>query len=502
MGPKVFWAVVVGFLLGVFARSFVLLGWSVAAAIALLGAALLTLSYFERKSALVIAAIALFAGAVGVLRMDGAAVTGEPALSSRLGSSVVLEGAITAEPDIRDTAVRVTMHADTLVASSARQIDEGIIAALPSGSDVAYGERIRVSGFLQLPQSFDSGEGRSFAYPQYLGKDGIAYVVNRARFAKLAEPAYTVFGTPNYFTAGALYLKQLYLAGLRATLPEPEAGLAGGITAGDKRSLGTELNTAFQRDSLVHMVVLSGYNITVVLNAIAKLMSWAPRAVGFGGAVSVVIFFMLMSGGAASASRAGLMALIAVYARTSGRLFLAERALAAVSLAMVAMNPFTLAFDPSFQLSALATLGLILFTSPIANTLTFVTEARGVREILSSTLATQLTVLPLLLYQNGLLSLVALPANLLALFPVPYAMFFSFVAGVAGMLFGSLAAPLALPAYALLAYIISVARLFASLPLAAVSVPAFSAWWMAAAYALLFALQVRLNTTAQKKTAG
>src|SRR6185503_1276768 len=107
-------------------------------------------------------------------------------------------------------------------------------------------------------------------------------------------------------------IKNAYLAGMRATLPEPEAGLAGGITVGDKRSIGPELSAAFQRDSLVHMLVLSGYNITVVLNTTQRFLQTTPRLLQFGGTISVVLFFILMSGGAASAVRAGCMALIAV----------------------------------------------------------------------------------------------------------------------------------------------------------------------------------------------
>jgi competence protein ComEC len=180
------------------------------------------------------------------------------------------------------------------------------------------------------------------------------------------------------------------------------------------------------------------------------------------------------------------MALIAVFARATHRVYLGERALAATAFVMVMWNPWTLAFDPSFQLSALATLGLILFTPLFAAWFSRVPERFGLREILASTCATQLMVLPLLLYQNGNLSLVALPANLLALAPVPLAMLFSFIAAIGGMLFGTYAALVALPAYALLWYIVTIAQLLANLPFAAVSLGAFSAWWMFAAYALMF----------------
>jgi len=122
------------------------------------------------------------------------------------------------------------------------------------------------------------------------------------------------------------------------------------------------------------------------------------------------------------------------------------------------------------------------------------TREIALREIAASTLGTQTMVLPLLLYQNGILSLVALPANLLALVVVPWAMALSVIAAIAGIIIGlpALSAVegfgpfVAFPAYVLLAYIIGVAKFFAALPFASVSVSAFSAWWMFGAYALIF----------------
>jgi competence protein ComEC len=192
-----------------------------------------------------------------------------------------------------------------------------------------------------------------------------------------------------------------------------------------------------------------------------------------------------MSGGAASAVRAGAMALIAVYARATSRVFLAMRILGVVALVMVLWDPFTLAFDPSFQLSVLATLGLIAFTPWFAARLTWITERFGLREIAASTLATQTAVLPLLLYQSGQLSLYSLPANLLALIAVSPAMFASFAAAFAGVFLGPIAPFVALPAYLLLGYVIKVAEFFASLPFAALTVPPFSAWWLVPVYVCL-----------------
>lgn len=480
MSARIFWALSIGFLAGVFARSFLPLGWSFVWFACALGLAALALGWIEREKlfALIVPALACFSFALGVARMDASLLSGDPILNERIGSTVVLEGRVSGEPDARETSTLVTIRVHALTASTSIPVSASVRASLPAHTLVRYGDEVTVSGRLEAPEPFDTGAGRQFDYPEYLAVQGIGY---RIGFARLD----THGNSGNPLIAAVYGLKQRFIAGIRATLPEPEAGLASGITVGDKRSIGPELSAAFQRDSLIHVVVLSGYNITIVISAIVALLARAPRAAQFGGSIGVVVFFILISGGAASATRAGLMALIAVFARATHRTYLGTRALAAAAFAMVMWNPLTLAFDPGFQLSALATLGLVLFSPIFHKLFARVPERLGAREILASTCATQLMVLPLLLYQNGTLSLVALPANLLVLAPVPFAMLFSFIGAVGGMLFGTLAAPLALPAYALLAYIVAVAQAFAALPFAAVSLPAFGAWWLTAAYVVL-----------------
>ena len=490
MGSGVFWAVVLGFLCGVFARSEFLISWSAVGFCILLSFVVFAFIYIDREKSTryIFLGIFLFFCALGIVRMELSTLSGDPKLTKEIGTHVVIEGVVSAEPDARENATLLSVDAQSIeIGSTSISVQAGVLATLPAHAKVAYGDRIKLSGQLQLPAPFDTGLGRQFNYPQYLAAQGIEYQLGFAQIDSIEDNV----GKP--IEAFAINMKESYLQGTRAVLPEPEAALAGGITVGDKRSVGPELSQDFQRDSLVHMIVLSGYNITVVLNAVTRLLSFAPRVVQFGGSITVVIFFALISGGASSAIRAGLMALIATLARATRRTYLGERALAAVSFAMVLWNPWTLCFDPSFQLSALATLGLILCTPTFFSLFSFVPEKFGMREILSSTCGTQLMVLPFLLYQNGTLSLVALPANLFALLPVPYAMLLSFIAALAGMTFHTYGSVVALPAYALLWYIVTVAHLFASLPFAAVSVPAFSALWLFAAYATLFAFLLYKN---------
>ncbi|MEK7093070.1 MAG: ComEC/Rec2 family competence protein [Patescibacteria group bacterium] len=491
MSSKILWALIGGFLAGVFVRSFIALSWPFAAFLILLAAASLAYIFIdkEKKSALIIVAILFAAFAGGMVRMDGAGQTGDEGLTFVIGEKVTITGTVFEEPDVRENGIRLSVRVTELAVANATStslstgttsVSAGVLVLAPPHSDVSYGDVVRATGTLKLPEAFDTGAGRTFNYPQYLAKNGILYMLSFAQVERIGQ------GEKNYLKVAALRTKHLYLHGLQAVLPEPESGLAGGITVGDKRGVGEEYSDIFIAVGLIHIIVLSGYNITIVMSMAGKLLGGMPRAAQVASNAFIVIFIVLMAGAAPSAMRAGAMALLPLIARMTGRIYLALRALGVVALVMVVWNPLLLAYDPGFQLSVLATLGLVLLSPVCAGWLHWIPERFALREIAASTLGTQAMVLPLLLYQNGLLSLVALPANLLALVAVPWAMGLSVVAAFAGMILGPYAVVIAFPAYVILAYIIGVAQFFAALPFASVSVTAFSVWWMFAAYALLF----------------
>lgn len=492
MQAQILWAVVAGFLCGVFLRSFLQFGWWTILFFTALGAVAVVTAYVARTSVRdgIVIGIFCVALALGGARMHMSVLEGEPLLDVAISEKVAIEGVVTDEPDRRENNVRIPVRVSA-VGDTSIESDISVLVVAPLHTEVAYGDIVRAEGGLQLPETFDTGAGREFNYPAYLAKDGIGYELSFATVESIGE------STRNPLKVGAIWIKQTYLDGLAMALPEPQAGLAGGITAGDKRGLGSELSETFRIVGLIHIVVLSGYNIMVVIGFLERLLARTHRAFRFSLAVIVAIFFALITGLASSSVRAASMAVIASVGKMTGRTYLAARALALVALGMVLWNPFVLAFDLGFQLSIIATLGLIFISPLFEARLSFVTARFQLREIAAATLGTQAAVLPLILYQSGSLSLFSLPANLLALIVVPYAMLLSFVAGVLGLVTGPLAPLVGFPAYILLWYITGVAQFFAWLPFSSVTIPAFSVAWLFVAYVLIGVVIVQK----QKKTA-
>jgi competence protein ComEC len=154
-------------------------------------------------------------------------------------------------------------------------------------------------------------------------------------------------------------------------------------------------------------------------------------------------------------------------------------------LAMLILNPYLLAYDVGFQLSFMATLGLILVAPYFETRLQKVPGTLGAREFLIATLATQIFVSPLLLYQIGEFSVVAVIINVLVLPMVPVAMLLTFATGMVAMVSTTMAVPLAWLAYASLSYIIILCEGFASLSFASYVVPAFPFWLVPLSYMVL-----------------
>jgi competence protein ComEC len=276
------------------------------------------------------------------------------------------------------------------------------------------------------------------------------------------------------------------LSSVSQLLPEPNASLLGGLVVGAKRSLGDEWLDAFRETGIIHIVVLSGYNLTLVANSIVRATAFLPRGVGLGAGIAGIIGFALMVGGGATVVRASVMGILGMLAAYINRPNTLMRMLTIAAVAMVLWNPFVLLYDPGFQLSFLATLGLIYGVAPIEAHLGFITERLGLRGIVAATLATQLAVLPLLLFQVGAVSLVAPIVNVLVLPVIPIVMFIGFLAGLMGFASTTLALPLAWLAHLILSYVFIVVDFFAGIPLSSVTLPDVPLWLLAALYGVLY----------------
>jgi len=391
-----------------------------------------------------------------------------------VASEVELRGKIVSEPDVRDTTTRYIF-----------QPEEGfgeykILITAERFPEFNYGDAIEFKGKIEFPKNFESDLGREFDYENYLAKDDIRYVSFRPLIEVLAR------GEGNIFLSFLYKIKNSFIKNIQNALPEPSASLALGITIGVKQSLGDELLDIFRRVGIIHIVVLSGYNMTIILVGVLYSLGKFPnlkRGISLLIAVILMLSFALIVGFSATVLRATIMALLAILARFLGRPVLALRTLFVAGIAMVFWNPMILFYDPSFQLSFLATFGLIVVSPIIERKFSFLSHIQVTslkwkqvfKEIFLATVSTQIFVLPALIYMTGQFSIISLPVNLLVLPLVPLAMLFTGVSGIFGFI-PFISKILAFPAYFILEFIIKISELASAVPLAAVSVSTVSLW--------------------------
>jgi len=408
----------------------------------------------------------LFSFGLGTLRFEFSDIKKRDTfLDSKIREKVVVEGIINEEPQKKDTGVSFVVDLKEIEGENTQQEVFGkALVNTDFYPQTKYGDKIKISGVLEEPQNFETDDGTSFDYVSYLAKDNIFYQISFAKVEVLAS------GEGNQVKAVLFKIKNAFLDKLKAQISEPQASLEGGLLLGAKDSMGKVWEEKFRSAGVMHIVVLSGYNITIVAESIMRFFSFLPRTFSFTFGVVGIILFALMTGGSSTVVRASLMAIVLLLARFIRRDYEIKRVLVLAGIIMLLFNPKILVFDSSFQLSFLATVALIFVSPVFSSRLKFITEKFGLREIVSSTLATQTVVLPLILYKMNIFSLVFLPVNILVLPFIPMTMLFGFLSGILGFISYWLAWPASFISQLLLSYELKVIDIFSSIPMSSVSV--------------------------------
>ncbi len=468
----VFW-VAVGFLVGVVVLPFINLPANVVVFLFLLATVLFIVARWRPQSYtlyLVVASLVLGL-ALGLGRMY-VTLAEENILAKQVGESVSLQGVIIENPDKRDTTTRLMVEELTT--------GERILVSTTLYQDLYYGDLLQVSGKLNWPENFTTDSGREFDYVSYLKVRDVVYEISFAKVERLSG------GHGKALYAGLYSLKQKFVDRLNLVLPEPHSSLLAGLLVGERRGLGDDLTESFRRAGLIHVVVLSGYNMTIVAEAIILVLaSFLPLTYSlFLGALGIILF-ALMVGGGATVVRASIMAGLALFARLTGRTYEAANGLFIAAVIMVAINPLVLVYDVGFQLSFIATLGLIYISPILDNKINWLSPRFGLKAVVTTTLAAQIAVLPWLIYKIGEISLVSLPANILVAPLIPVTMFFGFITGLTGFISYFLSKFLAVFTYLFLSLELLIVKFWSALPLASVYIPRVSFWLIILVYLIM-----------------
>ena len=241
-------------------------------------------------------------------------------------------------------------------------------------------------------------------------------------------------------------------------LPEPHASLVAGITLGAKSSLPEDFWNSLKKTGTAHVVVASGMNVTFVAGFLmAAVVLFVPRRRAIPLVLVGILFYCALAGFDAPIVRAGVMGALAFLAQETGRLASSFRILAISALLMLVFRPDWIT-DLGFILSFVATASLMVFQRGIEKRLMKVPNL--IREGLSTSLAAQIGVTPILFVTFGYFNILSPIINALVLWTVPALMIIGATAGLIGLIIPPLGSLILYLAYPLTWWFVKVVEIF------------------------------------------
>ncbi|HET7528707.1 MAG TPA: ComEC/Rec2 family competence protein [Candidatus Saccharimonadales bacterium] len=251
-------------------------------------------------------------------------------------------------------------------------------------------------------------------------------------------------------------------AGMQNALPEPQASFGLGLLIGQRNTLPADITVALTAVGLVHIVAVSGYNLTIIIRGVGRL-KLGSRYQKLLLSLALIASFVLMTGFSASIVRAAIVSVLSLWAWYYGRR-LRPIVLIGVTAALTGLwNPYYVWSDIGWYLSFLAFFGVLVIAPVIAARL-FNRPPGLLTMVVIESLSAEIMTLPLILMTFSQLSLIALAANMLIVPLVPLAMLLSAAAAAAGAVIPQFAGWIAFPARILLTYMLDVVHVLAGLP--------------------------------------
>jgi competence protein ComEC len=402
---------------------------------------------------------------------------------------VEIQGMVAEEPDIRDTYCLLTFSASEIIVNGeSKEVAGTALIRVPRYPTYHYGDVLKVSGELETPPQFED-----FDYKSYLACQGIYSIIYYPYVAVLDhgqgfKPFQWIYS-----------FRERLSTSLARALPEPQGSLAQAILLGLRGNIPDSLYAAFSRTGTAHLLAISGLHISII---IAMLLSFGilvfgrQRSIYIWLTLALMWLYAMLAGMHPPIIRAAIMGSLFLIAEYLGRQRSAIIALAFAAAVMVGIQPYVL-WSVSFQLSFLAMAGLVLLypyfqgwgrkgIASLFGTRERIAAAGSmITDGFAATLAAIVAVGPLIAYNFGVVSLVALPATFFSLPALPFIIitaglvaFVGLLASLAAQIFGWLA-------WLFLSYLVFVVQGFDALPHSSLEVTTISTWYICGYYAIL-----------------
>jgi competence protein ComEC len=260
------------------------------------------------------------------------------------------------------------------------------------------GQRIKIRGTLSRPQPATNPGG--FDFQDYLRREG-CFAALRSNQIKVVDAQ----------VSPGLWQIQQRIVRSQALWTSPAEGalISAMVLGGRAVDLPFDVKDNFIRVGLAHALAASGFQTSLILGVVLALCyRWSER-VQFAIGTTALLLFVGLAGAQPAVLRAAIMGFGGLVALVLGQKIRPLGSLLVTATLLLLINPLWI-WDLGFQLSFLATLGLLVTVPSIAGALDWMPSA--ISPLFAVPIAAYAWTLPLCLYAFGIVSPYSIPANL------------------------------------------------------------------------------------------
>lgn len=389
--------------------------------------------------------------------------------------TIILTGVVIDQPIAYDkvTTLHVAAEKITYASSNRTETVKGkVLVSAPHFPTVPYGARINVEGILKSP--VDSRKG---GYLDYLLRQEIKSSIYSHQVTIVER------GQANIVKSALLKIRKQLTASIERIIPSPQSSLLNTIILGDRTHFPSALQDDFRDAGGSHLFAISGLHIAIVGGVIVgfcRLLIGRESKHSVIVTISLLGLYCVMVGGRPSVIRAVIMtAAYLIGQQWLHRPYISYAPVAIAAFIITLFNPIYL-FDPGFQLSFTATIGIMLYTKPIEKiVIHHIFRGHTIKNnrflsillsLFSLSLAAQILVTPLLILHFEHLSLMSLITNILIIPMLPIVIILGMITAMAGIFFMPLGILLGYIEGGLLTLVIAIIQWIAALPFAAIEI--------------------------------
>lgn len=317
------------------------------------------------------------------------------------GQTIIITGTVADDPDANESTTSLRLSGLSL-GDTDQFFDGSVYVKLSNSPEITRGDKITIKGSL------------SEGFGPYIGS------FYRPKLVQISE---STVQNP------ALVTRDRFSNLIRRHIPSPEVDLALGYLLGARRALPASLIETLRFTGLTHIVVASGYNLSVLVGLSRKLFGRLSRFAALLGSALLIVCFIAITGLSPSMSRAGLVSGLSLIAWYFGRRWHPARILLLAAAITLTVNPYYIV-DLGWLLSFASFAGVILVGPLLTKYFYGQTKPNFIAATVLETIAAQLVCLPILIFFFGNIAIISVVPNILVLPTIPYTMLLTFLTGV------------------------------------------------------------------------